>query len=440
MDVEQGIKLEMFGDSKQRNNSNMCLTIELCVVCGDRASGRHYGAISCEGCKGFFKRSIRKQLGYQCRGSKNCEVTKHHRNRCQYCRLQKCLACGMRSDSFNPCDLGLSFFNKRLGNSSSSEIPYRMSPSQTSLEDEVSMDSTNTGIGELSDALCMARDKQIISKALDTIARVQCLNGNDYLSLTAEENPFEIDEPVIQEQHVIFNLQIPGPVPPYLNVHYICESGSRLLFLSIHWARSVPAFQLLSYDNQITLLKGSWAELFTLGLAQCSQTLSLSTILSSLISHLHTSIAQDKIPAVKVKQVTDHIVKLQEFVTSMNRMNVDDHEYAYLKAISLFSPDQSGLLMKKQVEKIQEKTFQALRHYVSNNFPNDDDRFPRLLLRLPSLRALDPQILEELFFSSLIGQVQIDSVIPYILRMGNGAVSVCTRQVKLEQPEEYLCK
>ena len=61
-------------------------------------TGRHYGAISCEGCKGFFKRSIRKQLGYTCRGSKDCEVTKHHRNRCQYCRLQKCLSMGMRSD------------------------------------------------------------------------------------------------------------------------------------------------------------------------------------------------------------------------------------------------------------------------------------------------------------------------------------------------------
>jgi len=74
------------------------LSVELCLVCGDRASGRHYGAISCEGCKGFFKRSIRKQLGYQCRGAMNCEVTKHHRNRCQFCRLQKCLASGMRSD------------------------------------------------------------------------------------------------------------------------------------------------------------------------------------------------------------------------------------------------------------------------------------------------------------------------------------------------------
>lgn len=74
------------------------MNVELCLVCNDRASGRHYGAISCEGCKGFFKRSIRKQLAYQCRGTMNCEITKHHRNRCQYCRLQKCLACGMRSD------------------------------------------------------------------------------------------------------------------------------------------------------------------------------------------------------------------------------------------------------------------------------------------------------------------------------------------------------
>lgn len=79
-------------------NSSSAMSIELCLVCNDRASGRHYGAISCEGCKGFFKRSIRKQLAYQCRGSMNCEITKHHRNRCQYCRLQKCLACGMRSD------------------------------------------------------------------------------------------------------------------------------------------------------------------------------------------------------------------------------------------------------------------------------------------------------------------------------------------------------
>ena len=90
------------------------VNIDVCVVCGDRASGRHYGAISCEGCKGFFKRSIRKQLGYQCRGSKDCEVTKFHRNRCQYCRLQKCLKMGMRSDCKDLRSLGYQRYYESL--------------------------------------------------------------------------------------------------------------------------------------------------------------------------------------------------------------------------------------------------------------------------------------------------------------------------------------
>ena len=54
--------------------------------------------MSCEGCKGFFKRSIRKENGYLCRGNKDCEVNKSQRNRCQHCRLRKCLAMGMRGD------------------------------------------------------------------------------------------------------------------------------------------------------------------------------------------------------------------------------------------------------------------------------------------------------------------------------------------------------
>ena len=45
---------------------------------------------------------------------------------------------------------------------------------------------------------------------------------------------------------VSFQLMMPLPVPEYLNVNYICESASRLLFLSMHWARSIPAFQALA--------------------------------------------------------------------------------------------------------------------------------------------------------------------------------------------------
>lgn len=60
--------------------------------------GKHYGVYSCEGCKGFFKRTVRKDLSYTCRDNKECLVDKRQRNRCQYCRYQKCLAMGMKRE------------------------------------------------------------------------------------------------------------------------------------------------------------------------------------------------------------------------------------------------------------------------------------------------------------------------------------------------------
>ncbi|XP_049822641.1 retinoic acid receptor RXR isoform X7 [Aethina tumida] len=71
----------------------------LCSICGDRASGKHYGVYSCEGCKGFFKRTVRKDLSYACREEKNCIIDKRQRNRCQYCRYQKCLTMGMKREA-----------------------------------------------------------------------------------------------------------------------------------------------------------------------------------------------------------------------------------------------------------------------------------------------------------------------------------------------------
>lgn len=54
-----------------------------CVVCGDKSSGKHYGQFTCEGCKSFFKRSVRRNLTYTCRGNKSCPIDIHHRNQCQ---------------------------------------------------------------------------------------------------------------------------------------------------------------------------------------------------------------------------------------------------------------------------------------------------------------------------------------------------------------------
>uniref|UniRef100_A0A3Q0SRE5 Nuclear receptor subfamily 1 group D member 1 n=1 Tax=Amphilophus citrinellus TaxID=61819 RepID=A0A3Q0SRE5_AMPCI len=72
----------------------------LCKVCGDVASGFHYGVHACEGCKGFFRRSIQQNIQYKkCVKNESCTIVRINRNRCQQCRFKKCLSVGMSRDA-----------------------------------------------------------------------------------------------------------------------------------------------------------------------------------------------------------------------------------------------------------------------------------------------------------------------------------------------------
>lgn len=473
---------------------------EPCVVCGDKASGRHYGCTSCEGCKGFFKRSIRKQLGYACRGNKDCPVNKPHRNRCQYCRLQKCLAVGMRAESVQqerkppekeqrpqfPATVATStqkiYIRKDLSSPSASLPTFAGKLEDTGAQRTASNllanlqerivhtdhgsvimggavpTSTTTDLSTLANVVTTlatmsknAEEDQTPSngdtglggdtsnnaaKAFDTLAKaVQpqpldqsslCDSSLDQSSLSmdlgSEYNRdssivVEVDGPVLTQQNFTFNLTTPSPMPAYLNVHYICETASRLLFLSMHWTRSIPAFHVLSQEVQTILVKSSWSELFTLGLAQCAQSMSLSTILMAILNHLQTALQQDKNSAERVKLVIDHILKLQNYIQSLEALQIDSEEFAYLKALVLFSPDTPSLPNAPQIERVQDRAQRELANHVRQTHPSNPDRLAKLLLRLPALHSLSPSVMEELFFAGLIGSVQIDSIIPYILRM-----------------------
>lgn len=70
-----------------------------CKVCGDYSTGKHYTIFACDGCAGFFKRSIRKNRHYVCSSKDgSCVVDKSHRNQCRACRLQKCEEVGMKRE------------------------------------------------------------------------------------------------------------------------------------------------------------------------------------------------------------------------------------------------------------------------------------------------------------------------------------------------------
>uniref|UniRef100_A0A8C1KRN1 Nuclear receptor subfamily 2, group C, member 1 n=1 Tax=Cyprinus carpio TaxID=7962 RepID=A0A8C1KRN1_CYPCA len=430
--------------------------VEYCVVCGDKASGRHYGAVSCEGCKGFFKRSIRKNLVYTCRGSGECVINKHHRNRCQYCRLQRCMALGMKQDSVQcerkpvevsrekPANCAPSiekiYIRKNLC-SPLAAMPTFVSEKETarstSLLDSNMLLNIQQSLSKLDNTILIpsSPDQNDSSQGdLGTLANVVTSLG--HLSKSREMMDSSTDLSGIETmiggglwgrgtaalRYAFCNkccvqLMMPLPMPDFLNLNYICESASRLLFLSMHWARSIPAFQALGSENSITLMKACWNELFALGLAQCSHIMNVETILTAIINHLQTSLDEEKLSPERVKLVMEHIWRMQEFCNSMSRMSPDAYEYAYLKAVVLFSPDHSGVDGTLQIERFQEKACMELQDYVSKVYPEDTYRLSKLLVRLPALRLMSAAVTEELFFTGLIGNVQIDSIIPYILKM-----------------------
>ncbi|XP_060233918.1 nuclear receptor subfamily 2 group C member 1 isoform X2 [Meriones unguiculatus] len=384
---------------------------DLCVVCGDKASGRHYGAITCEGCKGFFKRSIRKNLVYSCRGSKDCIINKHHRNRCQYCRLQRCIAFGMKQDSVQcerkPIEISREkssscaastekiYIRKDL-RSPLAATPTFVTDSETArssglLDSGMFVNIHQSGI-KTESAMLMTPDKAEARQGdLSTLASVVTSLAN--LGKAKDLSHSRSEMPVVES--------LRNGATSFCAFHQDTQTNS----------------DVSRQENSISLVKAYWNELFTLGLAQCWQVMNVATILATFVNCLHSSLQQDKMSSERRKSLMEHIFKLQEFCNSMVKLCIDGYEYAYLKAIVLFSPDHPGLENMELIEKFQEKAYVEFQDYITRTYPDDTYRLSRLLLRLPALRLMSATITEELFFKGLIGNVRIDSVIPHILKM-----------------------
>ncbi|KAM3726063.1 Nuclear hormone receptor [Dirofilaria immitis] len=458
---------------------DMC--VELCVVCGDKASGRHYGAVSCEGCKGFFKRSIRKQIGYVCRGTKDCPVTKFHRNRCQYCRLRKCLTMGMRSESVQA-------ERRPVGSASNSEAAPTMvaTTSAASLRPEalraspivkhesafmngllaiVRNEVANTELKQEPDEmkssetidvpptspLSVVRPASIspelqtsidkFSREDDETAVVALLRAplSASPSSSGASSSLLEDGSLLNSERAKFELPVPQPMPSELNIQFICETASRLLFLSVHWMKN---FKAISSNPGCLeqLMKLKWCDLFILGLMQCSNQFCLSNMLAAMSTHLSACSRIGQLKTERFEEVNEQIGYLFKLVQRFEELKLSSMEFAYLKLISFTANDLPSSSTDASVKAIHAQALQELyEHILSLSVTNCEDsasendhasgagaastmynaieRYSHLLLLLPTMRWFKQAVLVELFFSGLIGSLSIETVMPFILAM-----------------------
>uniref|UniRef100_A0A3B3VY08 Hepatocyte nuclear factor 4, gamma n=1 Tax=Poecilia latipinna TaxID=48699 RepID=A0A3B3VY08_9TELE len=311
-----------------------------CAICGDKATGKHYGASSCDGCKGFFRRSIRKSHVYTCRFSRQCVVDKDKRNQCRFCRLNKCFRAGMKKEAVQ---------NERDRISSRRVIP----------------------------------DSQDLPP-ITILAQAESLSQQVRMSYVSDVKSATVGD--------------------------VCDSMRQQLLVLVEWAKYIPSFGELPLDDQVSLLRAHAGEHLLLGVAKRSMPFKDFLLLGNgCVIHRNG-------PEPEICRVASRI--LDELVQPFQDIQIDDNEYAALKAIVFFDPDAKSLRDPTKIKTMRLQVQMSLEDYINDRQYDSRGRFGELLLLLPTLQSITWQMIEQLQFIKLCGLAKIDNLLQEMLLGG----------------------
>ncbi|XP_071103574.1 uncharacterized protein [Haliotis cracherodii] len=334
----------------------------LCRVCGDKASGFHYGVHACEGCKGFFRRSIQQKIQYRpCLKNQQCNIMRVNRNRCQYCRLKKCISVGMSRDAVRfgrvpKKEKARIIEQMQKVNSQSQTIAL-----STILQNETDVIQAVVNSHQLTCEFTALRVHKMRENSLQT---------NEYLNCPAHmacplNNQLGMDNNANNADWEDFS-----------------ESFTPAIKSVVDFAKGIPGFTLLNQDDQVTLLKAGTFEVLLVRLA-CLFDPDTNTMMFTggrlFKRHL----------ASMTSNAGFLLDSMFDFAERFNRLNLSDDELAIFSAIVLLSPDRPGLRNLEQVERIQNRLTEALQNIINTNHKEDSTLFAKLLMKTTDLRTLN---------------------------------------------------
>ncbi|KAL4227486.1 Photoreceptor-specific nuclear receptor [Mactra antiquata] len=356
----------------------------VCVVCGDTSSGKHYGILACNGCSGFFKRSVRRKLIYRCQaGTGLCVVDKAHRNQCQACRLKKCLQLGMNKDAVQ---------NERQPRNTA-----QIRNDQIDSRLDTGIGSSHATVSATHPAFSPPSKHALLSSVMN---RERSTKQEENIDDDHDAN-IDVTGSDSSERHVSpYYSSYGDSFYPIAGQETLYECSARLLFMAVRWAKNLPSFANLPFRDQVILLEETWGELFLLCSIQWSMPMDACPLLGH---HEHSQ--------NKTGTLSSDIRIFQEIFARFKSIGVDPGEFACLKAVSLFKPETRGLKDPHQVENLQDQAQVMLGQHIRAQHPTQPVRFGRLLLMLPSLRFLSPDRIEKIFFGRSIGNTPMEKLL-----------------------------
>ncbi|XP_050040258.1 ecdysone-induced protein 78C isoform X2 [Dermacentor andersoni] len=353
------------------NSSSPAKSFVACKVCGDKASGYHYGVTSCEGCKGFFRRSIQKQIEYRCLRDGKCLVIRLNRNRCQYCRFKKCLAVGMSRDSV------------RYG-----RVPKRSRErgGSSGLSGEEGL-----SLGSPGEADQCARDLESQQLAMYDIILTISQAHHAHCAYTEEKTRALVRRPAIFSlEEVGGSGEGPGSAPqpdsPEQSKLGLWQQFATLVTPSVQrvveFAKRVPGFLDLVQDDQLILIKAGFFEVWLVHVSR--------GVLVGLPHDTLTFSDGTYLIRQQLELMFDHdfVSAMFNFFVAFNNLQLNDTEIGLFSAVVLLTNERSGLYDSKAIDMGQSRLCEALRLQAGRNHPGDPGLPGRALALLGPLRAL----------------------------------------------------
>ncbi|VDM16953.1 unnamed protein product [Hydatigera taeniaeformis] len=337
-------------------SASASLPISNCLICGDKATvslivlpkGKHYGAYSCDGCKGFFRRSVRRKHTYSCRYNRACTIDKDMRNQCRFCRLKKCFRVGMNRAAVQ---------NER--DKISNRRPF-----------------------------CDASGLNGMLIDISTLLRAEVESKETTETIEAKD------------------LSSTGP----LSLSEICSAMKIHLLRLINWARQLDCFVNLDMQDQLTLLRGNSGELLLLSMVW--QAISTSTqhidetgSFNNLFHRLNVAFMEvikgssgggrneyPAIPCCADDSKLDAILKViaNTIYRPLLELAIGETEFICLKAIIFLSAGHLNLSPNGRltIEASRSRLQIELMNVMNDNQYLPEGRFGELLLLVPTLQRV----------------------------------------------------
>nr|CAD2178468.1 unnamed protein product [Meloidogyne enterolobii] len=391
---------------------------DFCVVCNDKAIGKHYGAVSCNGCKGFFRRTVWQNLQYSCRFSNNCKVDKTRRNACRACRFKKCLIEGMRIEAIQNERDRIGSTHRGAKNSHSdngAKLNDLRSRSYTcnSLTNNVKFKHKTTN------DMC-----SFLPQFQPSSAPINLFNTNTIITKPSlQYNNFSS---LIEEKIIVKNL-LDELIQIDLNVQLQHNEDSKLQALEyiVLWVYSFSPIAQLPFNEKSLLIQRCFNLFILILCLQRSIKSSPLIILPNNSFFLPSNLEEENIESATQIQLQIEV----ELLRPLLRINIKQSEFAFLKALLILQPDIVGISdnSKNIISQAREDLISAIISYDNCN----NTRLFQLLLFLPSLFVVCEKItsiptLSEIFglnlCSKFIGEFSLMNDQTTGIKLNNGFV------------------